>query len=64
MVEPNASLHGSAPDKAAVALLLIDVINDFDFPEAQQLLQFARPMAERVAELRRVLARPACRSCT
>ena len=51
VAEPNANLHGSAPDKSAVALLLIDVINDFDFPEAQQLLQFARPMAERVAEL-------------
>jgi nicotinamidase-related amidase len=31
-------LHGNAPDKSAVALLLIDVINDFDFPEAEQLL--------------------------
>jgi nicotinamidase-related amidase len=45
------NLHGSAPDKSAVALLLIDVINDFEFPEAQQLLQFARPMAGRVADV-------------
>jgi nicotinamidase-related amidase len=48
----NQDLHGNAPDKAAVALLLIDVINDLEFPEGEQLLQFARPMAERIAELK------------
>jgi nicotinamidase-related amidase len=44
-------LYGSAPDKSAAALLLIDVINDFDFPEAEQLLHFARPMVKKVAGL-------------
>lgn len=39
--------------RAGAAVLLIDVINDFDFPEAHQLLRFARPMAERIAELTR-----------
>jgi hypothetical protein len=29
-------LHGNAPDKCDMALLLIDVINDFDFPDADQ----------------------------
>ena len=43
---------GNAPDKSKVALLLIDVINDFDFPEADELLRFARPMAERIAWLK------------
>ncbi len=33
----NADLHGSAPDKSEVALILVDVINDLDFPEAKQL---------------------------
>lgn len=47
-----ANLHGSAPDKSSVALLLIDVINDFDFPEGDQLLQFAFPMAKRIVELK------------
>lgn len=47
-----ADLHGSAPDKSTVALLLIDVINDFDFPEGDQLLRFALPMAERIAKLK------------
>jgi nicotinamidase-related amidase len=49
----NQDLHGNAPDKAAVALLLIDVIDDLEFPEGEQLLRFAQPMAERIAELRR-----------
>jgi nicotinamidase-related amidase len=52
MPKASSDLHGSAPDKAGAALLLVDVINDFDFPEAEQLLRFARPMAERIALLK------------
>lgn len=46
------TLHGSAPDKHPVALLLVDVINPLDFPEADQLLPHAVPAAERLAELK------------
>lgn len=53
MRQKNADLHGNAPDKAEVALLLIDCINDLEFPEGEKLLQFALPMAERIAELKR-----------
>jgi nicotinamidase-related amidase len=53
MASKNQDLHGSAPDKSPVAVLLIDVINDFDFPEADQLLRYASPMAQRIAELKR-----------
>ena len=53
MPEKNIDLHGSAPDKHKVALLLIDVINDFDFPEANQLLKYARPMARNLLRLKR-----------
>jgi nicotinamidase-related amidase len=49
----NPDLHGNVPDKAAVALVLIDVINDLEFDEGDQLLRFARPMADRIAELKR-----------
>src|SRR4051812_7923768 len=49
----NRDLHGSAPDKSEIALLLIDVINDLDFPEANQLLRYARPMARKVLQLKR-----------
>src|SRR5437016_7400315 len=48
----NEDLHGNAPDKAAVALLLIDLINDLDFPEGEQLLQLALPTARRIASLK------------
>jgi nicotinamidase-related amidase len=49
----NEDLHGNAPDKAEVALLLIDVINDLEFPEGDQLLRHALPMAERLRDLKR-----------
>ena len=53
MPEKNIDLHGSAPDKHKIALLLIDVINDFNFPEADQLLKYARPMAKKLLRLKR-----------
>jgi nicotinamidase-related amidase len=52
MPAKNRDLHGSAPDKSEVALLLIDVINDLDFPEANQLLRYARPMARKLLRLK------------
>ena len=52
MVRVSHDLHGSAPDKSKTALLLIDVINDFDFPEGEELLQLALPVGHRIAELK------------
>lgn len=49
----NSDLHGSVPDKSEIALLLIDVINDLDFPEANRLLRHARPMARKLSRLKR-----------
>ena len=49
----NRDLHGSAPDTCDTALLLIDVINDLQFPEADQLLRFAVPMSQRLQTLKR-----------
>ena len=49
----NENLHGNVPDTAEAALVLIDVINDLEFPEGDQLLRYARPMAERIAALKR-----------
>ncbi len=54
---PNPDLHGSAPDTSALAILLVDVINPFAFPEADELLEFARPMADRLAALKGRAAR-------
>src|SRR5436309_2620307 len=53
MASDNQDLHGNAPDKAEAALLLIDVINDLDFPQGDQLLRHALPMAERLLRLKR-----------
>jgi nicotinamidase-related amidase len=47
----NADLHGNVPDKAEVALLLIDVINDLEFARGEELLRYALPMADRLASL-------------
>jgi nicotinamidase-related amidase len=46
-------LHGNAPDKADAALILIDVINDLDFPEGEQILKFALPMARNILALKK-----------
>jgi nicotinamidase-related amidase len=46
-------LHGSAPDKSPTALLLIDVINDFDFAEGEQLLKLAMPVGKNIAALKK-----------
>ncbi|HEY2711536.1 MAG TPA: isochorismatase family cysteine hydrolase [Chthoniobacterales bacterium] len=49
----NPNLHGSAPDKCAMALLLIDVINDLEFPEADQMVDEAVKMARNLAQLKK-----------
>ncbi|MFL6515048.1 MAG: cysteine hydrolase family protein [Chthoniobacterales bacterium] len=48
----NRDLHGSAPDKCEIALLLVDVINDLDFPEADQLMRYVPAMARKLAKLK------------
>lgn len=52
MPAKNIDLHGNAPDKSEMALLLIDVINDLEFPDAEQLLNHALPMAQQIAFLK------------
>jgi nicotinamidase-related amidase len=52
MPAKNEDLHGNVPDKAEVALLLIDVINDLEFDGGEKLLKHALPMAEKIAALR------------
>jgi nicotinamidase-related amidase len=52
-----SDLHGSAPDRSRVALLVIDAINDFAFPEAGPVLAAALPMARRIRALKRAARR-------
>jgi nicotinamidase-related amidase len=49
----SQDLHGSAPDECRVALLIIDMINAFDFEGAEQVLPRARAAGKRIAELKR-----------
>jgi nicotinamidase-related amidase len=35
----NDDLHGNAPDSSPVALLIIDMINDLEFPDAEDFLE-------------------------
>src|SRR5687767_4375328 len=53
MPAANHDLHGSAPDKSGAALLLIDVINDFDFEDGEELLRLARPVGKNIAQLKK-----------
>jgi nicotinamidase-related amidase len=46
-------LHGSAPDNHHTALLLIDVINDFEFLRGDELFQEATKIAPNIARLKR-----------
>jgi nicotinamidase-related amidase len=53
MAAKNHDLHGSAPDKSAAALVLIDVINALDFRGGRRMLKAALPAARRIAALKR-----------
>lgn len=47
---PSSNPHSGL---STIALVLIDAINDFDFPEAEQLLTQALPMARNIAQLKK-----------
>jgi nicotinamidase-related amidase len=53
MAARNHDLHGNAPDACPAALLLIDVINDLEFPGGRALAKTAVPAAARIAALKR-----------
>lgn len=53
----HAGKPGTTAGRAPVALLLVDVINDMDFPGAERLVRHALPMARRIARLKKRAAR-------
>src|SRR5919199_1649835 len=53
MPSKNHDLHGNVPDKADVALLLIDMINDLEFEGSEQLAEHVMAIAGNVAALKR-----------
>ncbi|MDF1754500.1 MAG: cysteine hydrolase [Verrucomicrobiales bacterium] len=52
MPKDVSTLHGSVPETSPVVLLIIDMINDLDFPEGEQVQRFAEPMSERLFHLK------------
>lgn len=48
----NSDLHGNAPDKSEIALVLIDVINDLEFEGGEALLRNSLPAARNIARLK------------
>jgi nicotinamidase-related amidase len=49
----SETLHGNAPDKSPVVLLIVDIINDLEFEGGEQLLETALPTAAKIAALKR-----------
>ena len=49
----SLELNGSAPDHHHTALLLIDVINSFEFDRGADLLRYAEPIAPKISALKR-----------
>jgi hypothetical protein len=48
----NEDLHGNVPDTSPVALLIVDLINDLEFPGGDRLAEQVMPVARRIRELR------------
>jgi nicotinamidase-related amidase len=49
----NQDLHGNVPDQSSVVLVLIDVINDFEFEGADEIFHNTMLIAQNLTELRR-----------
>jgi len=50
----SKDLHGNVPDSAGAALLLIDVVNDFEFEDGDKLLELALPVGKQIANLKKM----------
>lgn len=49
----NQDLHGNVPDDSSVVLILIDLINDFEFDGADQMFKNTLAIAQPIARLRK-----------
>jgi hypothetical protein len=52
-VHKNEDLHGNVPDPCPVVLLLVDVLNDVDFPGNEQLLKSMASLGKSIATLKK-----------
>ena len=53
MPQASPDLHGNAPDQSPVALLVIDMINDLEWPGGEKAAEPAEAAAERIAALKK-----------
>jgi len=53
MAEARPQDH--VPDNSHTALLLVDVINDFEYPGGEQLLRYAWPAARRIKSMKQAM---------
>ena len=49
----DKDLHGNVPDKSGAVLILVDVINDLDFPDNEYLVRQADGLADRIVVLKK-----------
>ena len=49
----NQDLHGNVPDDSSVVLILIDLINDFEFDGADQMFKNTLTIAQPIAKLKK-----------
>src|SRR5581483_4933613 len=49
----NQDLHGNAPDRCRIALLIVDMINALDFPGNEELVRQSSTLGRNVAALKR-----------
>jgi nicotinamidase-related amidase len=50
--DQDNDLHGNAPERCAVALLIVDILNDLDFPRNEELVRKSEALAKRVSTLK------------
>ena len=53
MADDTHTLHGNAPDHSPLALVIIDMINDLEYPGGEALFASGLPVAQRIAALKR-----------
>jgi len=49
----NHDLHGNVPDESPVVLILIDLINDFEFEDAEEIFRHTQAIAKPIAALKK-----------
>jgi nicotinamidase-related amidase len=49
----SRDLHGNVPDHSGIVLLIVDVINDLDFPDNEQLVRHSARLADSILAMKR-----------